>query len=259
MKDIFRSVAMAFSMFSSIPTPRVEWKDSNMKYMLCALPLVGAVIGAVMALWYCLCDALAVGRILYAAGMVLIPLFVSGGIHLDGFCDTVDALASHAPAEKKRQILKDSHAGAFAAIGVAAYFVAHFALCAEVRFSLAAAIMLGVHQVYARALGALAGTLLPSSSQTGLLSAFKNAAAKKAALVLVCWCAVCAAAMMALSLHSGIVCTLLGIGGFVYIKIMSRRQFGGMSGDLAGYIITLLQPVLALGFIFAEKVAALWF
>jgi cobalamin synthase len=40
---------------------------------------------------------------------------------------------------------------------------------------------------------------------------------------------------------------------------MSRRQFGGMSGDLAGYIITLLQPVLALGFIFAEKVAALWF
>ncbi|MBO5973153.1 MAG: adenosylcobinamide-GDP ribazoletransferase, partial [Clostridia bacterium] len=98
MKDIFRSVAMAFSMFSSIPTPRVEWKDSNMKYMLCALPLVGGVIGAVMVLWYVLCDALNVGRILYAAGMVLIPLLVSGGIHLDGFCDTVDALASHAPA-----------------------------------------------------------------------------------------------------------------------------------------------------------------
>ncbi|MBR5902708.1 MAG: adenosylcobinamide-GDP ribazoletransferase, partial [Clostridia bacterium] len=95
--------------------------------------------------------------------------------------------------------------------------------------------------------------------QTGLLSAFKNAAAKKAAAVLVCWCIVCAAAMTALSLHGGIVCVLLGIGGFVYIKIMSRRQFGGMSGDLAGYIITLLQPVLALGFIFAEKVAALWF
>ena len=41
MRTLFRSLAMAFSMFSKIPVPMVEWKKENMKYMLCALPLVG--------------------------------------------------------------------------------------------------------------------------------------------------------------------------------------------------------------------------
>ena len=39
MKDVLRSAAMAFLMFSVIPMPRVEWKKENMRYMLCCLPL----------------------------------------------------------------------------------------------------------------------------------------------------------------------------------------------------------------------------
>ena len=45
-----------------------------------------------------------------------LPLLVTGGIHADGFCDTVDALSSHAEREKMLEILKDSHCGAFAVI-----------------------------------------------------------------------------------------------------------------------------------------------
>ena len=51
MKDLLRSVAMAFQMFSVFPMPNVEWKKENMKYMLCALPLVGAVIALALRLW----------------------------------------------------------------------------------------------------------------------------------------------------------------------------------------------------------------
>ncbi|MBR4304726.1 MAG: adenosylcobinamide-GDP ribazoletransferase [Clostridia bacterium] len=259
MKDMLRSVAMAFSMFSSLPTPQVEWKDSNMKYMLCALPLVGAAAGVLMLGWYWLCAQLSIGKLLFGAGMVILPLAVSGGIHLDGFCDTSDALASHAPAEKKREILKDSRAGAFAVIGAAAYFVVHFALCAEIGISLIASAMLALHQVFARAIGALAGTVLPSSSSQGLLASFKNAAAKKAAAVLTVWCVLCACAMIALSPIGGTVCTVCGGAAFLYIKHMSRKQFGGMSGDLAGFIITVLQPALAACFIISERMASVWF
>ena len=47
MKDVLRSAAMAFQMFSVVPMPRVEWKKENMRYMLCCLPLGGqlGVIG----------------------------------------------------------------------------------------------------------------------------------------------------------------------------------------------------------------------
>ena len=47
---------------------------------------------------------------------------------MDGLCDTADALASHQTREKKLEILKDSHTGAFAVIGCCAYLLLTFAL-----------------------------------------------------------------------------------------------------------------------------------
>lgn len=132
MKNVFHSVAMAFSMFSIVPAPMVEWKKENMKYMLCALPLVGIVISFALCIWHQLCQWFQIGSVLFAAGATLIPLAVSGGIHMDGFCDTVDALSSHAAPQRKQEILKDSHAGAFAIIFAVAYVLLYFALCTEV-------------------------------------------------------------------------------------------------------------------------------
>ena len=57
------------------------------------------------------------------ASFVLLPVLVTGGIHMDGFLDTTDALSSWQPREKKLEILKDSHAGAFAIIMGCSYFV----------------------------------------------------------------------------------------------------------------------------------------
>ncbi|MBQ2865283.1 MAG: adenosylcobinamide-GDP ribazoletransferase [Clostridia bacterium] len=259
MKDALRSIAMAFSMFSRVPMPRVEWKSSNMKYMLCALPLVGVAAGVCMMLWGFLCRELYLGGLVCGAGSVLLPLIVSGGIHMDGFCDTADALSSHAGFEKKREILKDSRAGAFAVISAGGFFVLHFALCAYMGADGTAVFMLALHQVFARSIGALAGVSLPTSTQQGLLSEFRTAADSKAAVILIAWCVLCAGGMIALSPAGGIASTICGGAGYLYIKRMSKKQFGGMSGDLAGFIITALQPALALCCILAERMASVWF
>ena len=42
---LIRPVIMAFSMFSSIPMPKIDWDQENMRYMLPALPLIGMVCG----------------------------------------------------------------------------------------------------------------------------------------------------------------------------------------------------------------------
>ena len=79
MKDVLRSAAMAFQMFSVVPMPRVEWKKENMRYMLCCLPLVGVVIMAALWLWELVCGVLGFGSVLYAAGLTLLPALLSGG------------------------------------------------------------------------------------------------------------------------------------------------------------------------------------
>ena len=94
-------------MFSAIPMPRVEWNDRNMRYALCAFPLVGLAAGLVMALWVWLSVFLGLPNLLLAAGLTAIPVLLTGGIHLDGYADTHDALASHRSPAERQEILKE--------------------------------------------------------------------------------------------------------------------------------------------------------
>ena len=96
-----KPVIIAFSMYSAIPMPRVEWDREGMRYALCAFPLVGLAAGAALWCWWWLCGLLGLGQLLAAAGMTLLPLLVSGGIHMDGFCDASDAIASRQGPEKR--------------------------------------------------------------------------------------------------------------------------------------------------------------
>ena len=128
---VLQTMAVAFAMFSALPVPQFTWNSKNMRYALCAFPLIGGVIGA---LWS-LCGALPLPDMIRAGGFCLIPVLVTGGIHLDGYADTSDALSSYGDREEKLEILKDPHCGAFAVIRLCTYFLAYFCVAFCIRFS----------------------------------------------------------------------------------------------------------------------------
>ncbi len=254
MMTVLRSICMAFSMFSKIPVPMVKWKKENMKYMLCALPLVGLVIGFALIGWNALCEWLHTGKFLYGAGMTLIPLSISGAIHMDGFADTVDALSSHAEPERKREILKDSHAGAFAIIFTAAYLIFYFACSCELNISITTGLCMMLIHILSRCCGAFAGIAFPSSQKKGLLYSFKEASSKKAVLILAVSFSACCMIMIFLFPILGIICAASSLLLLFYMRKMSEKEFGGMSGDLAGYLITLSELVFIICFTIITKV-----
>ena len=43
---VLETVAVAFGMYSALPTPRVDWNGKNMRYALAVFPLVGAALAA---------------------------------------------------------------------------------------------------------------------------------------------------------------------------------------------------------------------
>ena len=94
MKSLWNSFLIALSMYSRIPVPQAEWTEKNLRWALCFFPLVGAVIGALGYGVYCLCEFLALPQLLAGALLTALPVVVTGGIHLDGFCDTTDAISS---------------------------------------------------------------------------------------------------------------------------------------------------------------------
>ncbi len=259
--NILRSIIMAFSVFSRLPMPTLRWRQDRSDYTLAALPLVGVVVGLLQWAWAALCAWLGFGTLISAAGFVFVPLFFSGGIHLDGFADTADALGSHADAEKKQAILKDPHLGAFALFATVVYLLFYAALGSELITALSVGrigLTAGIAAVFARVLGALASVLHTPSKGEGLQAAFNQTAGRaSAAVLLVSGAAVWVAAGLLFGVIGAAACLVAALGYF-YVTRRVAKKFGGMSGDLAGYLICLSELGWLASFVVLTKIGGLF-
>ena len=228
---VLQTLAVAFAMFSAIPVPQFEWNEKNMRYALCAFPLIGGIIGG---LW-CLCGVLPLPAPARAAGFCLVPVWVTGGIHLDGYADTCDALSSYGGREKKLEILKDPHCGAFAVIRLCSYFAAYLALCACVQFTPRAGLLWTLALVLERALSGLAVAAFPMAKNTGLAHTFATAADRRTVRNVLLLLAVFLCA--ALAALGGGVLAAAALAVFWRYHAMAKQQFGGITGDLAGWFL----------------------
>ena len=249
-----KSFWIALAMYSKLPARRVEWDKKSLSWALCWFPAVGVAAGALLFFWLWLAQALGLGAPLRAAIALLIPVAVSGGIHLDGFCDTADALGSHQTREKKLEILKDSHTGAFAIICCCLYLIFFFSVWCEVEPEGGALWVLALGPVLSRSLSGLAAVSWPNARGSGLLATFiQPMDARKARAVLLVWTAACAAALLALDpVTGGAMAAAAGLS-FLYYFVMSRRQFGGITGDLAGFFLQVCECAMVLAVVLAQR------
>lgn len=168
---------------------------------------------------------------------------------MDGFLDTTDARRSFLPRERKLEILKDPHAGAFAMIGCCVYLLLYCALFSELTFK--SCLLFSGAFMTERALSALSVVTFPMAKEDGLAASFSQAALKKrvrlteGAYLLICSVFFLEAGR--LLFHSalpGILC--IGTAGFIFVWYyrMSKREFGGITGDLAGYFLQLCELAL---------------
>jgi adenosylcobinamide-GDP ribazoletransferase len=235
-----RAIVMAFSMYSRLPMPRVEWTEESRAWALCAFPLVGAAVGAALFLWHLLCLWLHVGIILKGIGFTLIPIAITGGIHMDGFCDTCDALASHQSREKKLEILSDPHVGAFAVLGCLMYLLLTVGLWCQLEMNsrnVVTAVCLV--PIFSRILSAYAAITQPNARGTGLLADFTQGEAKPRRRLL----ALCGVVVFLALAGTGIglSCCLGALLMYGWYLRLAKREFGGLTGDLAGWFLQLCE------------------
>lgn len=245
MKRLMNSFGIAFSMYSRIPMPRCEWTDENMKYVMCFFPWVGAVIGGLCVGWYHLALWLGMNTPLRVIGMMLIPVIVTGGIHLDGMLDTADALSSWRPMERRIEILKDSHAGAFAIITCAVYFFLLYGVTDMIDERILP--VYGCCFAISRSLSGLSVVTFPKMKKEGTVANFsKKAETKRIQVTLVLYLIVVSLLMIWLNPLYGIA----GIAGafltFAYYYRMSLKNFGGINGDLAGWFLSNCELIMPL-------------
>ena len=259
---MLKSIIVALQTYSRIPMPQIDWTEKSMKYAICFFPVVGIFIGGFEILWVFLAGLLHLPAIIYGAVGCAIPIIVSGAIHMDGFCDTVDALSSHQDKERMLEILKDSHAGAFAIIFGALYLIIYFASWSGLSlvmeqhdgsWRILYAVCFGF--ILSRGLSGLALNLFQGARNNGMLQGFKDAADKRTLTIAMLIYIVVSAFFMIL-FAGWIGAVMVAANGllFFYYRLLSYRKFGGITGDLAGWFLQLseLTTVLAaiiLGFV----------
>ena len=251
MMHVLKAAAIAFSMYSKIPVPQFEWREKDLRYMLCFFPLVGVAIGACEFLWLWLCDVYHAGNIFRTAVFCVIPVLITGGIHADGFMDVADALSSHKSREKKLEILKDPHIGAFAVI-MFAVLAALFAGAFSQTSNGAAIYVVIIGFVFSRALSGFGAVTFKKARRDGTLYTFADAAkasdgeskpgrAPSVRLILFSECIACALLMIAVSPVYGSVAAAAAFLTVVYYYFKTKKEFGGITGDTAGYFLCICE------------------
>ena len=238
---ILKSCVIAFSIYSRIPVPQFEWKEEDMKYMLCFFPWIGAVIGGCIYLWSCLRGIFAVGDICYTLIGAAIPLIITGGFHVDGFMDTMGAFHSYQSKEKKLEILKDSHIGAFAVIMLGVYGLLYLGAFSEITESRLLKIVCGGFFL-SRCLSGISVVSFPSAKKDGMLYQFASSAQK----AIVKWSlylqsAVCICFMLLQSVCAGGIVIAAAFLAFAYYYYRTQKELGGITGDTAGYFVLICE------------------
>ena len=248
MKTAFQAFVIAFSMYSKIPMPRVKWDEKGMKYAMCFFPLIGAVEGLIFYLVGTFLVNKHVSNLLLGCIMAVIPILITGGIHMDGFLDTMDGINSYADKEKRLEILKDSNSGAFAIIGGLVYFTLYVGFLSEISVSMLP--MIALNFIFSRALSGLAVSVFPNARKKGLLNTFSEAS-EKAAVILADTIYVVAVIAIAaeISFSGAIVMFIAGTVTFAYHYWNCMHNFGGITGDLAGYFLQINELAVVIGLV----------
>lgn len=247
------SLWIAFSMYSKIRVPLKEWEESAMRYAICFFPLIGGVIGGVFFLTFQIGHLLHFGDILIAALLTAIPILISGGIHMDGYCDTMDAISSYQSKERRLEILKDPHSGAFAIIRSGVYFLLYFGMVSVL--TVKSCIIIALFFVVSRSLSGLAVVRFKTAKSNGLVATFQQAAHKKKVTTsMIIYLVIAVICMLVVSPILTAAGMLTALYCFIRYKKLAYQLFGGTTGDLAGYFLVRCELMAGLAVVITEGV-----
>lgn len=261
MKSALSGILVAFSMYSTIPVPQVKWQKSTMRWALSFLPIIGLIIGILEWLWYKFCVFFDASSIFYSIIATIIPVIISGGIHLDGFCDTCDAICSFGDIQKKLEILKDPHVGAFGPMWLIVFLLAEIACFSQFYKTPQYLIIALSGFSIARAAGGSTIVAMQCAKNSGLAHIFSENSDKKIVLITLIFESIIFLNLATLIIYntnysisiSKIIFFVVLIWYFIHNELC-KKIFGGITGDLAGFFICITELIFLLITVFGGMI-----
>ncbi len=193
-------------------------------------PVVGLIIGMFL---------LAVRQIglvffpplITAVFLILAGVLVTGGLHIDGFMDTVDGLFSGRNRERQLEIMKDSRVGSFGVLGLACLLLLKLVFYAELLKINVIGWLLAV-PVFARWSMVYAIRFFPYLRTQGLGNSYSDCTGNREFALAT---AVTVITLVAAMREGALVFLVPALLGHLWLKSV-WRSLGGLTGDIYGAV-----------------------
>ena len=232
-----RPLFIAVQFLTRLPVPTLRDIDArDIGYSLLYYPLVGLIIGAVLAaLQWSLTGA---SVTLAAALLLVIWILITGGLHLDGLADSADAWAGGlGNRERTLAIMKDPCCGPMGVVALVAVLIVKFAALTTLVTASDWIALLVVPVIARTALPALFATT-PYVRANGLGAPIAENLPRHGAIAVVGLVSI--AIPLVAGLH-GLWMVLSGAVVFTALRRAMNARIGGMTGDTAGALVELLE------------------
>ncbi|MCI8358494.1 MAG: adenosylcobinamide-GDP ribazoletransferase [Lachnospiraceae bacterium] len=247
-----------------------RWMNSreNAKYRICFRPFYGAATGIVLCLLNLLCQRFDLGQSCFALIGAAVPVLMSGGIYLSGFMNTSETLAERlsgaaeqkaAGPDRKSDAAGTSagagtgrmagYAGTYGVIAAAAFFLLYAGGLSTIRKD-SQIVLLGIGYMISRALYGMAFVWFPAAgAEKGEFSNFSPRIKRALRIILSVILALCFCTCVMIEPIMGMLEALLCMWIWTYYYYMSKKVFGGVTKESAGYFLILceLAAVLFVG------------
>ncbi|AZH28548.1 MULTISPECIES: adenosylcobinamide-GDP ribazoletransferase [Paenibacillus] len=276
-----QAVAAAFQFLSRLPVKaELDFSPELLKRSTSYYPLVGLVI-AIIVWSFAALTAMVLPPVPCAILTLAVWVWLTGGLHLDGWMDAADALFSYRSRERMLEIMKDSRVGAMGVIACVLLLMLKASLLYTVLVERNASGLLILPMVWSRWFMVHAMRRWPKArNDDGLAARFADMNGKRVGLavfwaVLVTLCAAVGQYIFAglatvteeagglslagayLQMHlsnSGsfpiwlgfALLPLLAYGAGTFVANRINRRLGGLTGDIYGALNELLETVLLL-------------
>jgi adenosylcobinamide-GDP ribazoletransferase len=237
-----RTLQTAFGLMTTLPIRLPDhWTTGDSGHASVWYPFVGLVLGALAWLAY------TGSRLIFppwAAAVITLVIWVAltGGLHLDGLADCCDGLLASTSIERRLEIMKDPHIGAFGVTGLVLLLLLKAAALASLTPAAGFSILLAASLARFCILPA---ALVPQARPSGMGADF--AAGFRRSFIF--WGAIIPLAVAIFLGVRGILSLVTGLGAFVLIVWFARSRIGGVTGDVFGMIVEIVEAVVLLTFL----------
>jgi adenosylcobinamide-GDP ribazoletransferase len=237
MIKMIKALLMSVGMFSVLPVPKQHWDERCVSWVIPFFPVVGGLIGC---LWYVIAlFATEFPLPLQSVVVLLVPFFLSGFLHLDGYIDTADAFFSRQNLEEKKRILKDSHIGAFGVVAVICLLLIQFCVIQTIIIEKKTVLAFVFIPIISRCVTGIALLNMKPMSETGYAVMFRENTKPTHTLFLLVFfivTSIFAVLLGNIEVWFGLITVIVSA---LSVLVYLNRQFQGLSGDLCGCVISV--------------------